>query len=169
MAPELPRRLYTADGVRSLDASAIADHGIPGAVLMERAGASVLRALRARWPDTRRLAIVAGTGNNGGDGFVVARLAAASGLAARVVLVGEPARSRGDAGEMLARMEAVGIQAERFGPAGLAGADVVVDALLGTGISRAPRGEHAGAIEAMNDAPAPTVAIDRPSGLSADT
>ena len=77
----LPELLYRAAQVRELDRRAIEMHGIPGARLMQRAGAAVFGLLRVRWPRARNIAIVCGPGNNGGDGYVVARLAQAEGLA----------------------------------------------------------------------------------------
>ncbi|MCY4221770.1 MAG: NAD(P)H-hydrate dehydratase [Thiotrichales bacterium] len=97
--PTLPTALYRARDVRELDRLAIEEAGIPGIDLMERAGAEAFRVLRARWPAARRVSVVAGPGNNGGDGFVVARLAAHEGLSVSVHLVGDAARIAGDAGD----------------------------------------------------------------------
>ena len=80
----LPHALYRAEQVRRLDRLTIERFGVPGIELMERAGAVAYRLLRERWPNTRRLTILAGTGNNGGDGYVVARLARADGLDVRM-------------------------------------------------------------------------------------
>ena len=93
----LPRALYRAEQVRGLDRAAIEGEGIPGAELMERAGAAAYRLLRARWPAARDVTVLCGVGNNAGDGYVVARLARADGLRVRVIQVGDPGRLRGDA------------------------------------------------------------------------
>ena len=90
----LPTALYRARDVRELDRHAIETGGIPGIELMERAGLESFRALRERWPAARRVSVVAGPGNNGGDGFVVARLAAREGLSVSVALIGDAARIR---------------------------------------------------------------------------
>jgi len=164
----LPIPLYTAAQVRELDRRAIEAHGIPGAELMERAGAAVLETLRVRYPRARRLAIACGPGNNGGDGYVVARRARAAGLEATVLVLGR-APTTGDAAVMRRRAESARIACRPFAPALLEGADLVVDALLGTGLQRAVEGEWRAAIEAINACGLPVVAVDVPSGLDADT
>ena len=165
----LPSELYRAPQVRELDRIAIEEHAIPGATLMERAGIAAFDELRATWPAARRLSIVCGPGNNGGDGFVLARHAAAAGLHVRVGLLGETARLRGDARTAHDRMRDAGIEAETYAAAILDGAHVVVDALFGTGLDREVEGPQAACIEDMNTNPAPVVAMDIPSGLHADT
>ncbi len=166
---DLPRQLYRAEGVKALDRAAIERHGIAGAVLMERAGAAAFEMLRQRWPQAGSVAVIAGTGNNGGDGFVLARLARRAGLAVEVRVVGDAESVRGDAREHLQRLEAEGVRASPWEPGAALHADVVVDALLGTGLDREAAGAHAEAIAAMNACPAPVLAIDVPSGLHADT
>ncbi len=238
--PTLPTALYRARDVREFDRLAIEEAGMPGIDLMERAGAEAFRVLRERWPAARRVSVVAGPGNNGGDGFVVARLAANEGLSVAVDLVGDAARLAGDAGTAYRRMldggsgaltvhratrdapdggsdavtvrrptrgspdggsgeatarrpapdaldagsEAVmahraargpvdtgsGETAIRHGAAGSVGdADVIVDALFGTGLAREMSGAAAEAVRAMNDSAAPVLALDVPSGIHADT
>ena len=164
----LPTALYRAAGVRELDRLAIEEGGIPGIELMERAGLEAFRVLRDRWPAARRVSIVAGPGNNGGDGFVVARLAAQSGLDVTLCLIGDPERIAGDAGTACQRM---GEAAPGVTPAGhiAGGADVVVDALFGTGLVRDVSGPAAEAVRAMNASAAPVLAIDVPSGIHSDT
>ena len=105
----LPAALYTAQQTRRLDAGAINDFGIPGAVLMERAGRAPYRLMRARWPSARRLDVVCGAGNNGGDGFVIARLALEDGLAVRAYAVGDLRKLGPDARYMLERLAALGM------------------------------------------------------------
>ena len=92
----LPSRLYTAEQTRTLDRLAI-QQGIPGYELMCRAGTAACRMLRLRWPGARRVAVVCGTGNNGGDGFVIARLLREAGVHSEVFLHGEIERISGDA------------------------------------------------------------------------
>ena len=168
----LPAALYRARDVRELDRLAIEEGGIPGIELMERAGAEAFRVLRGRWPAARRLSVVAGPGNNGGDGFVVARLAAGEGLSVRVGLAGDAARLAGDAGTAWRRMLDAGSGAieVRCGSAGPADdADVIVDALFGTGLARDVSGAAAEAVRAMNGSAAPVLALDVPSGIHSDT
>lgn len=166
---DLPRQLYRAEGVKALDRAAIERHGIGGAVLMERAGAAAFEMLRQRWPQAGSVAVIAGTGNNGGDGFVLARLARHAGLAVEVRVVGDAESVRGDARMHLQRLEADGVRALPWEPGAALHADVIVDALLGTGLDREVAGAHAEAIAAINACRAPALAIDIPSGLHADT
>jgi NAD(P)H-hydrate epimerase len=160
--------LYRAAQVRALDRRAIDDHGIPGYTLMQRAGAAAFAELRARWPAARRIAVACGGGNNGGDGYVVARLAREAGLDVTLLQLGDPQRLHGDTATAAAAWCAAGGAVAPFTAAGLAGAEVIVDALLGTGLERPVAGAWAEAIEALNSAPAPVLALDLPSGLDAD-
>ena len=89
--------LFKAAQVRALDRAAIDGHGVPGYELMCRAGAAAFAELRARWPQARQIAVVCGGGNNAGDGYVVARLALADGLEAKLLHLVEPDRLKGDA------------------------------------------------------------------------
>ena len=164
----LPTTLYRACDVRELDRRSIETGGIPGIDLMERAGLESFRVLRQRWPAARRLTVVAGPGNNGGDGFVVARLAAKEGLSVRVGLIGDPARIAGDALTAYRRMPDAASD-----PAPIRelaeDTDVIVDALFGTGLARAVSGPAAEAVRAINDSAAPVLALDVPSGIHSDT
>ncbi len=165
----LPRALYRAHQVRELDRIAMEAFGIPGSVLMERAGAAAFDALRGQWPQARRIAVLCGTGNNGGDGFVLARLAREAGLAADVYQVGDPARLKGDALAASQRLLSVDVEAAPWRGQALDRADVVVDALLGTGLSGQVAEPWRGAVAAVNAAGRPVLALDVPSGLNADT
>ena len=113
--------------------------------------------------------MVCGAGNNGGDGFVVARLAREAGFSVRALVVGDPGRLGRDASAMLGAMREAGVDLEPFAAAALDGVPVVVDALFGTGLTRPVAGAAAAAIEAMNAAGAPVLAVDVPSGVDADT
>ena len=155
--------------VREIERLAIEEAGLPGAELMERAGTGSFRALVRHWPGVRRVAVVCGAGNNGGDGFVVARLAREAGFAVRALVVGDPGRLGGDASSMLGAMRDAGVDLEPFAAPALDGASVVVDALFGTGLTRPVAGAPAAAIETMNTAEAPVLAVDVPSGIDADT
>lgn len=163
----LPYALYRAEQVRELDRTAIEDHGIPGAELMERAGRAAYGLLRERWPDARDITVLCGIGNNGGDGFVVARYAQMDGLTVRVFQLGDQQRLHGDAFSMaLAFKEASGaVEPYESLPEHT---DLIVDALLGTGLEREVTGAWADAIDAINTHPAPVLAIDIPSGLHSD-
>jgi NAD(P)H-hydrate epimerase len=170
------RPVFTAAEMRALDARAIAELGIPGPELMERAGGGAARLIGedAGPLRGRRVAVVCGRGNNGGDGFVVARRLAARGVRAEVFLLGRRGDVRGDAGAALARWRGrVREVADEPGVTALAGAldgaDLVVDALLGTGLTGPAHGLTARAIGAINAAGRPVVSLDLPSGLPSDT
>ncbi|MCX7013668.1 MAG: NAD(P)H-hydrate dehydratase [Candidatus Sumerlaeota bacterium] len=164
-------KVATAQQMREIDRMAIEKRGIPGRTLMERAGRAVANEALARFePDSA--IVLAGKGNNGGDGFVVARLLHEAGVRCRVELFAAFEELKGDA---LAQFQALptGVKVEpRATAEGLAEViepyDVIIDALLGTGARGAARGALGEAIEAMNAAPAPIIAIDVPSGLPAD-
>lgn len=165
-APETA--LYRAAQVRALDRAAIEGHGVPGYALMCRAGAAAYAELRARWPRVRRLAVVCGGGNNAGDGYVVARLARSDGLDAAVFYMVDPGRLKGDAATAAGDWDAAGGVSEPFDAARLADAELIVDALLGTGLERPVEGSWAETVTAINRADAPVLALDTPSGLDTD-
>jgi ADP-dependent NAD(P)H-hydrate dehydratase / NAD(P)H-hydrate epimerase len=165
----LPVALYTTSQVRALDKHAIESLGVPGYTLMKRAGEASLRFLRSRWPTSHRIVIVCGGGNNAGDGYVVARFARAAGMAVSVLAAVAPERLEGDARRAHDDCVASGIPIERFNPEGLTGGDVIVDALLGTGLRSVLRDDALAVIDAINDAHRPVLALDVPSGLDADT
>ena len=166
--PALPAAIFTAQQVRDLDRRAIDELGIPGYELMTRAGHATLNALRALWPATRSLSVLCGPGNNGGDGYVVARVARAQGLRTTVVALADPDTLRGDARRAYDDFVAAGGRCERWSPHALE-ADVVVDAIFGTGLAREVVGLQCDVMRAMNAARRPVVAVDIPSGLHADT
>lgn len=156
--------LPDAAAMRAADAAAIAD-GTPGIKLMERAGSGLALVAAERIPQGP-IAIVCGKGNNGGDGFVAARLLSELGREVRVLLTADPSEYAGDAAENLARLEAA---PAAFGPGWLEGAAGAIDALLGTGATGAPRGGVADAITALRQSGLPVVACDVPSGVDAST
>jgi NAD(P)H-hydrate epimerase len=180
-----PDGLYLAAQVRACDRHAIDVQGVAGYTLMERAAAAALRRLRAAWPVARELAVVCGGGNNGGDGYVLARLAQCEGLRVEVFAVVDPAALQGDAARAAADCRNAGLiphslhgSQAMHGPqamhelgekAGLDGFDVIVDAVLGIGYSGPLRKDIARAIGAIRAAGRPVLALDVPSGLNADT
>jgi NAD(P)H-hydrate epimerase len=165
----LPAPVHAAATVRAADRQAIEVLGLPGYLLMTRAGEAAFALLRRQWPLARRLLVLAGPGNNGGDAYVLARLARAAGL--EVVLVA-PAGAPAAAGDALrARSDwADGGGFTTPWSRGLLGeADVVVDGLLGTGLARDVGEPYAALIAALNAADRPVLALDLPSGLDADS
>lgn len=169
MTPNPPAHLYTGEQVRELDRRAIEDEGIDGYALMQRAGSAAYRLMRARWPAATSLLVICGGGNNGGDGLVLARLAREAGLRVELGLNRDPDRLSGSAARAWADWAALDGHAHGFDAIDPAGADVVVDALLGTGLDRPVEGAAIVAIEAMRSAKAPVLALDIPSGIDADT
>lgn len=163
----LPQALYNAAQTRDLDRRAI-ERGISGRTLMERAGEAALAYLRLRWPRARRIAVVCGPGNNGGDGFVLARLAHAAGLEVTPLALAPVAEAKGDAAEARAACEAL-VRVTSYGAHALSSCDLIVDALLGTGLEHDVTGTFRAAIEDINAAGRPVFALDIPSGLHADT
>jgi hydroxyethylthiazole kinase-like uncharacterized protein yjeF len=159
--------LYSAAQVRALDAHAIA-LGTSGYTLMKRAGEAALRALRSRWPRALEITVVAGGGNNGGDGYVLARFAQAAGLSATVLAVTAPEQLGGDARTACQDFRSSGGKVIAYSSALLAQADVIVDALLGTGLTSTVRAPMSEAIQAINACARPVFALDLPSGLNAD-
>ena len=139
--------------------------GVASAALMAAAGAAVARSVSARHPPGSRIAVVAGAGNNGGDGFVAARLLRDAGYRASVHLVGRSDALRGDAAAAAAAWQGPVVA----GVPDLAGAHVVVDALFGAGLDRPLAGDFLAAVAAINGAGVPVVAVDLPSGINGTT
>lgn len=164
----LPAALYSVAQVREMDRLAIAA-GTPGYTLMKRAGEGALRVLRSRWPTALHIAVVCGAGNNGGDGYVLARFAQAAGLLVTVLAAVDPARLKGDARAAYDDLIASGVPVQSMSSAGLRDAEVVVDALLGTGVTAPLSGAMQAVVAALNDCGRPVFALDLPSGLDGDS
>jgi NAD(P)H-hydrate epimerase len=173
------RPVLAAEAMRRVDARAVSELGIPGPVLMENAGRGAAEALLAALPERGlrarglRVAVVCGRGGNGGDGLVVARRLKRAGARPEVLLAAPPAALRGDAAEKYRELRRAGLTARVVEDAAAAApalrrADVVVDALLGTGARGAPEPLVAALIEAINASGRPVLALDLPSGLPAD-
>jgi NAD(P)H-hydrate epimerase len=165
----LPQQLYHAGQVRELDRIAIEDHAIPGLTLMQRAGKAAFEALQTKWPQAKQIIVLCGTGNNGGDGYVLAKLAYESGMKVSLMQVGDAERIQGDARQAVDDLTTTGLIVETYTAAKLAKTDVLVDALFGTGLDREINGIWKNIIEEINKSEIPILAIDIPSGLNADT
>ncbi|MCW8829839.1 MAG: NAD(P)H-hydrate dehydratase [Gammaproteobacteria bacterium] len=165
----LPHDLYRAAQVRELDRLAIDYYGISGYSLMSSAGQAVLEQIRRHWPRLRQIAILCGGGNNGGDGYVIARLARQAGIEVEVHMLASPESLRGDARHAYEDAVAAAVSMIGYDGQRLDGFELIVDAMLGTGLSGPPEGIWREAIEAVNEIDSPVVAVDIPSGLSADT
>ena len=172
-------RILTADQMREADRFTIEEIGLPSLVLMENAGRQVVAAMEAAFPDLegRRVAVLSGRGNNGGDGFVVARTLRQRGVDVSVFLAGELSAVKGDARtnlEILGRLglpvvEVGGGQQWELHSSEIRGFDLIVDALFGTGLKSPLTGLLETIVADVNGMGGPVVAVDLPSGMSADT
>lgn len=165
----LPIDIHTAAQVRALDRFAIENLGIAGYTLMTRAAEAALAVLREQWPDARRLLVLCGGGNNGGDGYVLARLAHAAGLQAAAVALVPHDRLRGDALQAHDDCNTTGVPICSWDPQLLDRQEVITDAIFGSGLDRPIEGVLRSVIERVNGCGHPILALDLPSGLHADT
>jgi NAD(P)H-hydrate epimerase len=180
-SPDKEYVIMTRDEVRAFDAWAINTLGIPGVVLMENAGRSCAELIEEKLQDRTepKVCIFCGTGNNGGDGYVIARHLSNSAIRVTVVICGDPAKIKGDAKINLDVLERMGQPIERLSPADgdiadrigcyLADADMLVDGLFGTGLRGQLTDEYRQVIEGMNAGHCPILAVDIPSGLDCDS
>jgi len=165
----LPVDIYSVATVREIDRTAIEDEGISGYTLMTRAGSATLSEVRDRFPEAKRWQIVCGAGNNAGDGYVVARLAASEGIVVSVVVLVDPESLKGDAATAYADFLAEGGVVAPWSGQLDPDADLIVDGMLGSGLERNVEGEFALAVAATNAHPANIVALDIPTGLHGDS
>jgi NAD(P)H-hydrate epimerase len=175
---EMSKLIYvTPDEMKRIDAFAIKEIGIPGVVLMENAGRAVFEAAYKSLAGSNLPALVlCGRGNNGGDGFVVARHLINNGIETHVFLVGGISRIKGDARVNLRILKKMGTPINRVTAKGLPelrhkmkGCGIIIDALLGTGLSGEVTGLYRDVIALINEAGCPVLAIDIPSGLDGAT
>src|SRR6266516_1473645 len=173
-------KILTAAQMQRIDRITTERYGVPSLTLMENAGRGVLEFLAERFAPLheQRIAILCGRGNNGGDGLVVARLLREQGLTPRVILLADPKKVKGDAAVNLERLTASGAPevaedsaAWRRAKDGLRGTTLLIDAILGTGLSKPLEGFLLEVVRDLNEAfaGARTVAVDLPSGASADS
>ena len=158
-------RILDVAQMREADRRTIAS-GTSGIDLMERAGAGVAQAARAMLPGSGRVVILCGPGNNGGDGFVAARLLADAGYQVTLGLLGPRENLSGDAGEAAARHAGL---VRAIDDVAMEGADLVIDALFGTGLTRDLEGDVAACIDRVAASGVPVLAVDMPSGIDGDT
>ncbi|MGA7614676.1 MAG: NAD(P)H-hydrate dehydratase [Thermoanaerobaculia bacterium] len=166
-------KVVTSEQMRNIDQRAIDAYGIPSVVLMENAAIGVVEAIERHYPDAERAAIFCGSGNNGGDGLAIARHLENHGIVPMVFLIGSRDRYQGDAQTNLVICDRMGIQVAEVTDtdsldqalARATEADLVVDAIFGTGLNRPPTGLPADAIRGMMNLRLPIVAVDIPSGL----
>ena len=166
---QLPNNLYTAEQTRELDRVTIEEFEVSGTVLMERAGTVAFESLKEHWPEAKRLCFFCGTGNNGGDGFVVARLAFEQGRQVEVFIVGDDNKIKGDALAAKQRLEGCGILTTNYQNTELPLTDLFVDAIFGTGLSGNVSTDALEVIKVINQHESPVLSLDIPSGLDANT
>src|SRR5579872_2850762 len=167
-------KIVSAEEMRAIDRSTIERFGVPSLTLMENAGAAVADFVLKQYPDAKRITVICGKGNNGGDGFVTARHLYEQGRRVQLLLLAKPEDLPGDAAAMFKKLpkpaisatSADELQSERV--RSLFDADLYIDAVLGTGFRPPVTGLYAGAIEALNETSAPVIAVDIPSGADAD-
>ena len=172
-------KITTAAEMSAIDRATSQHHGVDSLTLMENAGGEVANFAREHWPDANRITVVCGKGNNGGDGFVAARRLHAAGKVVEVLLLGPAEGLKADAASMLARLPLRPIvvcsaeEVARESARSLAGADLIIDAIFGTGYK--PREDASptqqlaeAAITAINALSAPVLSVDLPSGVDAD-
>ena len=161
----------TRDQVREVDRRAIHELGLPGIVLMENAARALAEVALEMIGGRRRVLVVCGGGNNGGDGYAVARHLHNRGAAVSILATKSVAELNGDAATNARVATAMGLSIQSATPAAVRAAevDLIIDALLGTGLTEPPREDAAGLIGAMNAHPAAVLAVDVPSGLDCDT
>ena len=173
MLQSLPTALYTAEQVRELDRIAIQERAIPGIKLMKRAGRAVFHEINHRWPGAP-VTVFCGAGNNGGDGYIVAALAAERQLPVQLIQLASPDKLTGDAHTAYEYALSVGVPMTPFTDCLELQVGVIVDAMLGTGLVSAGLGgqvrePYAQAIRLINHSGLPVVAADIPSGLCSNT
>jgi hydroxyethylthiazole kinase-like uncharacterized protein yjeF len=169
--------LLCREAARALDSDAIERLGLPGLVLMENAGRGAFEAIAERFPRAlSHVVVVGGPGQNGGDGWVVARHLWNAGFSPRSILIGDPTQLAGDARVNFCALQKLGLVCHGIlGDdltalvAALSNATLVIDALFGTGLDRSLAGRHASVVELISACAAPVVALDLPSGVDADS
>jgi ADP-dependent NAD(P)H-hydrate dehydratase / NAD(P)H-hydrate epimerase len=167
-------KIVTAAEMRDIDRVTSERFGVPSPTLMENAGTAVADYVLSRWAAAKSIGVVCGKGNNGGDGFVVARKLQQAGREVRVLLLAQPSELRGDAAEMFSKLSAapcIAASSEELKgdqARSVLDADVLLDAILGTGFRPPVSGLYAEAIQLLNAGRSPVVAVDIPSGADAD-
>jgi NAD(P)H-hydrate epimerase len=175
-AHSLPEALFSADAVRNIDRYVIEQQGVDGFELMQRAAHSAFRWLSRAWPERAPVLVLCGGGNNGGDGYLMAAIAMRHGIAVNCLAVAPLAKLSGDARAAWEQAVADGVPVQELGAVSesmldtlFSDAALIVDAMLGTGVSGAPREPVASIIRRCNQSEAPVFAVDVPSGLNATT
>ena len=165
----LPSEIYTVESIRNIDRAAINDAGISGYTLMTRAAEAAVEQAMSEFPGAKRWQVFCGSGNNGGDGYVVARLAAEKGIAVSAISMSSPEKLNGDAKTAYLDFVALGGVTVEYDGAIDGDADLLIDGLLGSGLERQVEGGYAEVVELLNGHSSPVLALDLPSGLHGDS
>jgi hydroxyethylthiazole kinase-like uncharacterized protein yjeF len=163
------QKLYRVAAIREFEQKAVQTHAVSEMQMMQSAGQATFHLLEQQFPQMKTLTVVCGSGNNGGDGYVVAQLAHQQGYKVKVFYLTAPDKLSGVAHTAALVCQQAGVSLQAFNLQSDLSADVVVDSILGIGISGEVRGLAKQAIQALNQLHAPIVAVDIPSGLAADT
>lgn len=161
--------LYQNEQIRNLEKAAIKEFNLSVENLMERAGTAAWRELITYWPKAKNITVVCGKGNNGGDGYVLARLAHEAGLNVLILQLAAQSELTGAALNAASACSKLNIKLEKFNPDKFPKCDVIVDAIFGTGLNGQPEQSWLQAIEVINGSKIPVLAIDVPSGLEANS
>ena len=164
----IPKDIYLAKQVRELDRIAIEEFKVPSFELMQRAGAAAFEALQQHWPQAKKMVVFVCPGNNGGDGYIIADLALKAKLQVDVIQIGDHTKLKGDANKAHNLFLKHGVQCSAFSNQALNSVDVIVDAMLGTGLTREVGKDFKAAIECINNSDCKVLSADIPSGLDAD-
>ncbi len=167
MNVDASHKLYGQDACRALDQAAISELGVTGFQLMQRAGEAAFDSLFRHWPNATSIAVYCGAGNNGGDGYIVATLALKAGLDVTTFATNEPSTETAHAA--FCQFLEQGGRVTSWPPESPVDSEVLVDALFGTGLKRAPSGVYADMVYAINRSKKPVLSLDIPSGIAADS
>jgi len=165
----LPNEIYSTDQIREFEAAAINDYGIAETELMSRAAEGALNYLQALWPDASSICIIAGAGNNAGDGYYLARLAIERGMLAVIYYLTPPEQLTGAAAWAYHQAQDAQIVMMDFADVDVLEADVIVDAILGIGLDRPLEGAYSEAVTRINDNLIPVLSLDIPTGICSKT
>lgn len=162
------KNLYSRESVRAIDQLVLA-RGLPGSSLMQRAGQAAFDVLISMWPQTKKALIFCGIGNNAGDGYILARLLLEAGISVDVIQVGATDKFKGDALIAYNDFLYTGSKPLQWDNNAAYDAEIIVDALFGTGLNNALKGDYFDVVKYINTRRLPVLALDIPSGLDANT
>ncbi len=165
---KIENQIYLAHQVRELDRIAIEEFNIPSFTLMQRAADAGFKEIQQAWPGVNRIVVFVGTGNNGGDGYVIASLALDANIKVELIQVGDHTKLQGDARKAHDLFIQKGGKSKAFEDVITFNCDLIIDALLGTGLTRDVKDDYAKAIASINQHSSPVLSVDIPSGLNAD-